>query len=259
MVAVDTLGLVACTDRLGLFRLVQADQAALVQRGAGVDDLLPGLGERGHQVALALGGFGQAVENGGLKTGHPQSFLAVSRAGVWLVIPMTGRRRASGGAGRGDPPSGIPLSGEELYKIGIGEIPCADAGLLREATAYCALYLRRQGYDYRTIAVQLQVSLSWAWDLVNCTVKAHQAEEVGTIRRLHLDRMEAMLQPILDRATEGDTIAIDSALRIMAKIEALMGIEPALKLEVAGKDGGPVQMITRRIIDPSDGNRDQNA
>lgn len=118
------------------------------------------------------------------------------------------------------------LTAELLWKIATGEEPCGDEGLRRDARRYAALLLRRQGHGYREIGQALGCSLTWAWKLVTDEVKRAIREPAEATRQIHIDRLEAMLQPQLDRATDGDTFAVTAALQIMAKIENLLGIVP---------------------------------
>ncbi len=118
------------------------------------------------------------------------------------------------------------LTAELLWKIATGEEPCEDEGLRREARRYAALRLRQEGYGYRDIGQALGCSSGWAWKLVTDEVKRTIREPADATRQLHLARLEAMLQPQLERANDGDTFAVTAALQIMAKIENLLGIVP---------------------------------
>lgn len=127
----------------------------------------------------------------------------------------------------------ISLSGEQLWKIGTGEEPCEDEVLHRSAVDYCATLMRQQGHSYPEIAAQLQCSVGRAWNGVQRTLKKTLREPADKIRALHLQRLDAMLVGVMDRATEGDGFAISSALQLMAKIEQLMGVEPPKKVQVS--------------------------
>lgn len=125
----------------------------------------------------------------------------------------------------------IALSGEQLWKIGTREEPCEDEDLYRSARDYCALLMRQQGHGYQEIAAQLGCAVGTAWYGVQRVLKKTLREPADQIRALHLQRLDAMLAGVMERATEGDGFAIGSALQIMAKIEALMGVEPPKKIE----------------------------
>lgn len=135
-----------------------------------------------------------------------------------------------------DESDAIALSGEMLWKIGTREEPCEDEKLYASARDYCATLMRQQGHGYQEIAAQLQCSVGTAWNGVQRTLRKTLREPANQIRALHLQRLDAMLAGIMERATEGDAFAISSALQIMAKIEALMGVEPPKKVEVSFGD-----------------------
>ena len=132
------------------------------------------------------------------------------------------------------------LTGERLWNIATGEEECDDPKLVLKARKYAALTLRVNGATpYREIAAMLGCSVSTAHGYVMSEVRAHIREKADDIRELHLNRLEAMMAGVMDRATEGDTFAIDSAMKIMTKIEALMGVEPPKRIEITA--GGEVK------------------
>lgn len=135
-----------------------------------------------------------------------------------------------------DESDAIALSGEQLWKIGTGEEPCEDEGLFRSARDYCALMMRQNGHGYQEIAAQLGCAVGTAWNGVQRILKKTLREPADQIRGLHLQRLEAMLVGFMDRATEGDTFAAATAIQIMGKIEALMGVKPPEKVEVSFGD-----------------------
>lgn len=118
------------------------------------------------------------------------------------------------------------LTGEILWQIAMREQECEDPKLFREAQSYAAVLMRLQGTEYRDMAQMLGCSVGWAWNLVKRALDKTIDEPADSIRRLHLRRYENMLSGCWDRATEGDSFAIESAIKIMGKIEALMGVEP---------------------------------
>ena len=56
---------------------------------------------------------------------------------------------------------------------------------------------------------------SGAWKAVQASLKAVQADEVDQYRTLSLDRLEAMLAAVWDRAMAGDIHAVAAARRIV--------------------------------------------
>lgn len=123
------------------------------------------------------------------------------------------------------------LGGELLWNIATGEEPCDDPKIYIQARHFAALMMRKTGTPYREIASFLECSVSTAHKYVVAEMKKRIDESVDDIRRMHLERYEAMLAGIYDRATEGDTFAIPQAMAIMTRIETLMGVEPPKRVE----------------------------
>lgn len=120
--------------------------------------------------------------------------------------------------------------GEILFGIAFGQIECADERICIQARKYAAFQMRLQGYSYRTIAEQMNRAVSTVFGWVSEEIKATVRESADELREIQLSRYDAMLQPFLEKANEGDTFAVGPALQIMGKIESLMGIEPAKKI-----------------------------
>ena len=136
-----------------------------------------------------------------------------------------------------EPPEFEELTSETLWNIAMGDEPCDDPTVRLQARRFSALMMRQQGTPYRDIAAMLKCSLSTAFKYVKSEIEKRVDEAADTVRQLHLDRLNMMLAGVMDRATEGDSFAIDSALKVMGKIEALMGIEPPKKVEHTFGDG----------------------
>jgi hypothetical protein len=75
-----------------------------------------------------------------------------------------------------------------------------------------------------------------------CTEKAEE------VRRLELERLDAMLAGIWSRAARGEEAAIDRVLKIQARRAALLGLDAATKQEHSGPDGSPLPGITVRFV-----------
>ena len=118
------------------------------------------------------------------------------------------------------------LTAEEIFDIGLGQSPCNDPELMRQAQTYVAVMYRKQGASYRDIASELSVSLGWAHKLVSNALKDSLQDSLNTVRKMQIDRLETLLAGVWDRASEGGTFEISAALAIMAKIDQAYGIEP---------------------------------
>lgn len=117
------------------------------------------------------------------------------------------------------------LTSETLWEIGTNVQDCEDRKLKTEAQRYVAVTCRQQGYSYPMIAEMIGRSLSWTWELVQGAMRRVIKEPVETIRQIQIDRLDQLLAGVWERATAGDTFSIASALQIMARIDALHGIE----------------------------------
>ena len=142
---------------------------------------------------------------------------------------------AGGDIGLEDPgPTADEIAGistEELFEIGMGNQPCEDKKVKREAQSFVALMMRKQGHGYQVIANEMGVSLGWAHGLVQRVLKKTVKETAEQVRLVQLDRLETMLAGVWDRAEGGDSFAITSALAIMDRIDKLHGIEPPKRIE----------------------------
>ena len=128
----------------------------------------------------------------------------------------------------------VGVTMDDLFSIGTGEMPCADDRVRREAQTFVATHMRAQGYGYDAIRLEMGISIGWAWALVQRGLKkiSKKTEETAdTIRSLQKERLEKMLAGVMDRAVEGDSFAISSALQIMDRIDKLWGIEPPKVVE----------------------------
>lgn len=81
-----------------------------------------------------------------------------------------------------------------------------------------ALKLRRQGYDYQTIADKLgYATKASAWTVVNRLLAAEKREASAGIVELELQRLDEMQAPMYRRALTGNPAAVDRVLKIMER------------------------------------------
>lgn len=104
-----------------------------------------------------------------------------------------------------------------------------------------ALQLREGGAKYREIAEQLQVTTSYAHELVmkamddlNDTV----AETAERMRQLELNRLDKMWMDLSTRKDATSPRTIDTKLRIMERRAKLLGLDAPMQL--GGPGGGPI-------------------
>lgn len=88
-----------------------------------------------------------------------------------------------------------------------------------------ALEYRKQGYNYREIAVEMRISLSTAHTYVAEALKEITREPAEEVLALHLERYDELLYAVWSNAINGDYFAIDKVMQIMARIERLHGVE----------------------------------
>jgi len=96
-----------------------------------------------------------------------------------------------------------------------------------------AFVLRRAGVPVDTIALQLGVSTRSVYAWIQEAIRDIPREDADDLRRLELDRLDAMFQPQFRAALGGDPIAAQVCLRIMERrarmlnldAEAIAGVE----------------------------------
>lgn len=116
----------------------------------------------------------------------------------------------------------------------------------REACA-----MRKAGATYQQIADKTGLSRRGAYKCVTRSMEraiAHATEDIDVVRRLDLERLDAMLLGVWGAASRGDLKAVDVVLRIMKRRADLLGEDAPTKLEHAGPGGGPIAIQTIEIV-----------
>lgn len=94
------------------------------------------------------------------------------------------------------------------------EPPMPSAAVVERRTK--AVELVGAGMSYDEVAAELgYANRSGAWKAVQASLKAVQAETVDEYRALSLDRLEALLAQVWDKAMAGDVNAVAAARRIV--------------------------------------------
>ncbi len=115
-----------------------------------------------------------------------------------------------------------------------------------------ALELRKAGVPYQTIADQLGYSdRGSAYNSVQTALKKTLAEPADEVRRLELERLDALLMGMYPQARKGNQGAVDRCLRIMERRAKLLGLDAPTKAELSGKDGAPL-VVAIGGIDPAE-------
>jgi hypothetical protein len=107
------------------------------------------------------------------------------------------------------------------------------------------LELRKKGWSYNEIGAQLGISRVAAYQCVMRVLAAYESdikENVPAVRRLELERCDAMTKALAKRVAKGDVRAILADLRVMDHRAKLTGIYAPTRLEHTGADGDPIEM-----------------
>jgi len=112
-----------------------------------------------------------------------------------------------------------------------------------------ALEYRKMGLNYAQIAEKMGWKTAQsAWNNVDAALKRTLQEPANDVRKLELERLDAMFIPVYGNAMRGDLMAIASALNIMTRRARLLGLDAPDKKELTGKDGAPLTTGPQTII-----------
>ena len=89
-----------------------------------------------------------------------------------------------------------------------------------------ALKLRMKGLTYSDIARQVgYASPSGAYEAVRAALESDGGAAADEIRKLHMARLETLLEAIWDAACRGELQAIDRVLRVLDRQAKLLGLD----------------------------------
>ena len=89
-----------------------------------------------------------------------------------------------------------------------------------------ALKLRMKGLTYSDIARQVgYASPSGAYEAVRAALESDGGTAADEIRKLHVARLETLLEAIWDAACRGELQAIDRVLRVLDRQAKLLGLD----------------------------------
>jgi hypothetical protein len=103
----------------------------------------------------------------------------------------------------------------------------APKNIKQQERATQALNLRREGASYNEIGKAMGVSRERAFAIVKGELEKLAAtvnEASEDVRRIELERLDAMQRKAFAKAVEGDTGAVDAVLRIMDRRAKLLGL-----------------------------------
>ena len=101
-----------------------------------------------------------------------------------------------------------------------------------------ALELRKAGATYVQIAEALGISRAGAHKVVLralARLEKEAGEEAEHLRRLEIERLDAMLLAIWPHVKKGSLGAIDRAIRIMERRAKLLGLDAPTKADIQGE------------------------
>jgi hypothetical protein len=110
-----------------------------------------------------------------------------------------------------------------------------------------ALRLRVSGHSFRAIARLLGVSVRQAHVDFQQAVAERPLENVEELRAMGNEALEAVLEGHLSAARKGDDKSAQVVIKAVAQHAKINGYEAPKKLEMTGKDGGPLE--TRSTYD----------
>lgn len=118
-----------------------------------------------------------------------------------------------------------------------------------------ALELRRAGWSYDRIGGDLGVGRASAFKIVRRVLQrlaAEATEDAGEVRRLELERLDALLTGLWPAAEAGDVAAVAAVLRAMERRARLLGLDAPTRTHLAGDAGGaPIEVSVASTIDPT--------
>ncbi len=106
-----------------------------------------------------------------------------------------------------------------------------------------ALELRRDGKTWPAIAKALGRCPQTVIDWVRAALRDMVQEPADTVRGMELCRLDFMWRKVLPQLKDGDLKAIETALKIMQRRAALLGLDAPVRAALQNPDGGPVSFV----------------
>ena len=115
-----------------------------------------------------------------------------------------------------------------------------------------ALEFRKQGHPYWQIGNQLGMTEEGARQCVLRALKRLRetvTESSIEVLEMELGRLDDMWKGLEKRARSGDVFAVDRCLRIQDRRAKYLGLDAAIRAELSGPGGGPVQVDLTGLSD----------
>ena len=114
-----------------------------------------------------------------------------------------------------------------------------------------ALELRKAGASYDQIAEKLGWrGRSGAFNAVMRALRKTIQEPADDVRKLEVERLDALLLALWPQARQGNQGAVDRVLRVMERRSKLLGLDAPTKQQVTGEGGGPLIVNIIRRAEP---------
>lgn len=112
-----------------------------------------------------------------------------------------------------------------------------------------ALEYRKMGLNYTQIAQKLGWNSGQsAWNACDAALKRTIQDTADDVRKLELERLDAMFVPVYGNALRGDLMALSAAINIMNRRAKLLGLDAPERKELTGKDGSDLILAAPTII-----------
>lgn len=113
-----------------------------------------------------------------------------------------------------------------------------------------AFELRKGGATYAQIATALGVTRQGAHKMIKRTMAELSAlaeEDAEEVRRMEIERLDAMLLGLWEKARRGHEGAVDRVLRIMQRRSDMLGLDAPKRSahQLTGEGGGPPGITVR--------------
>ena len=134
------------------------------------------------------------------------------------------------------------------------------ASIRNRIRRHTALKMRKEGRTYPEIGEELGISKQRANQIVRAEleiINKDLAEEVEELRRLELERLDALFRKAFEAATTGGSVllfdpkATEACLKIMDRRTKLLGMDAPTKIEEVGEGGGVVFIMPEDYEDPA--------
>lgn len=100
-----------------------------------------------------------------------------------------------------------------------------------------ALDLRRQGLSYTQIATEMGITRRRVGMLITEAISRQPFEEIETVRKLELERLDDLWRIAWSKAKAGELPAIDRCIKVMERRAAMIGLDAPRRTDIHTFDG----------------------